>query len=310
MHKGVLYMVISSFAFSLMQLCVKALPHISIAELVIFRSLVSLSICIFFLRKQQVSIWGNNTKVLLARGFFGIIALTLFFITLQNIPLASAVTIQYMSPIFTAFFAIYIMKEKTRLLQWMFFLMAFAGVLIMKGFDDRISYMYLGLGLLSASFSGLAYNCIRLLKASEHPLVVVAYFSIVALPVFGSLTILNQLGVPGLEFFSWVWPNLKDLGLLLLLGVFTQIAQLYMTKGIQSDKAGNIMSVKYIGTIFAFSFGYFIFGETYSTMSLVGILLVLAGIILNIIFKEKSQEFTENGSADNGPDQSSGRSMA
>ena len=125
MHKGVLYMVISSFAFSLMQLCVKALPHISIAELVIFRSLVSLSICIFFLRKQQVSIWGNNTKVLLARGFFGIIALTLFFITLQNIPLASAVTIQYMSPIFTAFFAIYIMKEKTRLLQWMFFLKPF-----------------------------------------------------------------------------------------------------------------------------------------------------------------------------------------
>lgn len=310
MHKGVFYMIASSFAFSLMHLCVKALPHIPIAELVFFRSLVSLSICLFFLRKHKASIFGNNKKVLIGRGAFGVIALTLFFITLQHIPLASAVTIQYLSPIFTTFFAIYIMKEKTRLMQWLFFLMAFAGVLIMKGFDDRISYLYLGLGLLSASFSGLAYNCIRLLKATEHPLVVVAYFSVVAIPVFGSLIVLNQMGVPGLGFFSWVWPDLKDLALLLLLGVFTQVAQLYMTKGIQSDKAGNIMSLKYIGTIFAFSFGYFIFGETYSNMSLIGILLVLVGIILNIIFKEKPQELTENGSADNGSDQGSGRSLA
>lgn len=303
-------MIVSSFAFSLMQLCVKALPHIPIAELVFFRSLVSLSICLFFLRKHQVSVWGHNKKVLIGRGAFGTIALTLFFITLQHIPLASAVTIQYLSPIFTTFFAIYIMKEKTRFMQWIFFIMAFVGVIIMKGFDERISHLYFGLGLLSAGFSGLAYNCIRLLKATEHPLVVVAYFSVVAMPIFGVLILMNQWGVPGLEFFSWVWPNWKDLILLLLLGVFTQIAQLYMTKGIQSDKAGNIMSVKYIGTIFAFSFGYFIFGETYSAMSLIGILLVLAGIILNIIFKEKSQEFTENGSGDNGSDKSSGQSLA
>ena len=74
MNKGAQYMIISSFAFSLMHLCVKALPHIPVFELVFFRSIVSLIISYIALRKKSVPVLGNNRKVLLARGMFGVTA--------------------------------------------------------------------------------------------------------------------------------------------------------------------------------------------------------------------------------------------
>ena len=281
MNKGAQYMLVSSFAFSLMHLCVKALPHIPVFELVFFRSIVSLLISFTSLKQKKIDVLGNNKKVLLARGFFGVTALTLFFITLQNLPLAGAVTIQYLSPIFTAFFAIWILNEKIKNRQWFFFALAFLGVLTLKGFDisGQISFKYVGIGLVSACFSGLAYNCIRLLRNTEHPLVVVFYFPLVATPIMAVLS-----------YFNWVKPQGIDWVYLILLGIITQIAQIYMTKGIQSDRAGNIMTYKYIGVLFAFGYGYLFFGETYSFMSIFGIFLLLSGVLLNIVFKYKKVE--------------------
>lgn len=280
MNKGAQYMILSSFAFSLMHLCVKALPHIPVFELVFFRSIISLIISYVALKRKNVPVFGTNKKVLLARGMFGVTALTLFFITLQNIPLAGAVTIQYLSPVFTAIFAIWLLKEKMQNRQWLFFALAFLGVFLLKGFDisGEISYKFVGVGMVSACFSGLAYNCIRLLRKTEHPLVVVFYFPLVATPIMGVLS-----------FFQWVSPQGTDWLYLLMLGGITQVAQIYMTKGIQSDVAGNIMTYKYVGVLFAFAYGYFFFGETYSLMSLFGIFLLLSGVILNIVFKYRQK---------------------
>jgi drug/metabolite transporter (DMT)-like permease len=74
---------------------------------------------------------------------------------------------------------------------------------------------------------------------------------------------------------------------LLLLGVLTQLAQVFMTKGIQGDLAGNTMSYKYVGVLFALVYGYLFFGETYSVFSVFGILLLLLGVVLNMIYKNK-----------------------
>ena len=72
-------MLLSTFAFSLMQLCVKFLPHLLATELVLFRSLISLVLSLVYLQRIGVSLWGNNKKWLVLRGLFGITALSMFF---------------------------------------------------------------------------------------------------------------------------------------------------------------------------------------------------------------------------------------
>ena len=281
MNKGAQYMIISSFAFSLMHLCVKAMPHIPVFELVFFRSLGSLLITLLYLNKKRIPIFGNNKKVLFARGLLGTIGLCLFFITLQNIPLAGAVTIQYLSPVFTALFAVVILRERVKKRQWLFFSLAFIGVFLLKGFDvsGQISYYFVMVGVVSACFSGLAYNCIRHLRTTEPTLVVVFYFPLVATPIMGVLS-----------FFNWVKPEGIDWVYIIALGIVTQVAQVFMTKGIQSDSAGNIMTYKYVGVVFAFIYGYFIFKETYSFLSVFGIFLLLSGVILNAVFKNQQDK--------------------
>ncbi|MCF8461767.1 MAG: DMT family transporter [Flavobacteriales bacterium] len=272
-------MLISTAAFSLMQLCVKFLSHLPTHELILFRSGISLILSLAYLLPKGIHPLGNNRKFLLLRGVFGVTALSLFFITLQKLPLASAVTVQYLSPIFTAIIAIFLLGERMKKLQWFFFGLAFLGVVLLKGFDERVSVLYLGLGVLSAFFAGAAYNCIRMVKDTDHPLVVVLYFPMIAIPIMLVLS-----------YFEWVTPIGWDWGLILLLGIFTQIGQVYMTKALQAEKANVVASLKYLGSLYALIFGYFIFDETYNWISIVGIVLILSGVLMNVLTKNWTNE--------------------
>ena len=267
----------STAAFALMQICVKYLPHIPAHELILFRSIISIVLSIAMLRRLGLPLLGNNRKVLLMRGIFGTTALLMFFYTLQNIPLASAVTLQYLSPIFTALFAAIFLKEKMQLKQWLYFGISFVGVALIKGFDERISLTFMLIGICSAMFSGMAYTCIRQLKDTEHPVVVALYFPLVAIPIMSVMSYLN-----------WVTPQGADWLYLLLMGLFTQVAQILMTKGIQSGIANKMISLKYLGTIYALSIGYLLFGESYGIMSLLGIAMVISGVVLNLWKKRVS----------------------
>ncbi|MBL4587224.1 MAG: DMT family transporter [Flavobacteriales bacterium] len=269
-------MLISTMAFSLMQLCVKFLHHLPTHELILFRSGISLVLSLGYLLPKGINPLGNNRKFLLLRGIFGVTALSLFFITLQNIPLASAVTIQYLSPIFTAIIAIFLLGERMKTIQWFFFGLSFIGVALLKGFDERVSVFYFVIGIIAAFFAGAAYNCIRMVKNTDHPLVVVLYFPMVATPIMLVLS-----------YFDWVTPIGWDWALILLLGIFTQIGQVFMTRALQAEKANLVASLKYLGSLYALGYGYFIFDETYGLLSLLGIVLVLGGVILNVGMKKR-----------------------
>lgn len=269
-------MLLSSFAFSLMTLFVKYLDNIHAFEIIFFRSLVSLVITFSYLKIKKISPLGVNKKYLILRGVFGVTALTLFFVTLQNVPLANAVTIQYLSPIFTAIFAIFMLGEKLKWLQGLFFLISFAGVILIKGFDERISTLYFVLGIVSAVFAGLAYNSIRKVKDTDHPLVVVLYFPLIATPVMAVLS-----------YFYWTTPSLFDMVILISIGLVTQVGQVYMTKALQIENAAKISAMKYVGIIYALAYSYFIFDETYSTQALLGIGLVILGVLFNVGYKTR-----------------------
>jgi drug/metabolite transporter (DMT)-like permease len=81
-------------------------------------------------------------------------------------------------------------------------------------------------------------------------------------------------------FQEWVWPSMQDWLLIIILGGVTQIAQITLTKALQSDTAANAIVLKYLGVIHAFFIGWFFFEETITFVSFIGIVIVLLGIIL------------------------------
>lgn len=274
---GVRLMLLSTLSMGLMSACTKALGHLPAIEIAFFRSLLSLSFCWIILWYQKVSFWGNRPKWLIMRGITGSLALITYYITLQRMPLASAVMLQYLSPIFTALISVWFLKEKLFPVQWLFFLMSFGGVLLMKGFDSRISLFFMGVGISSAFFTALSHANIRNLKKSEHPLVIVAYLPLLSIPL---------TSIPTL--FDWVAPGGYDWLLLLAVGIFTQLAQTFMTMAYQAEEANRVASVNYAGIIFALSLGYIFFNEVFNFWVLSGMMLVISGVIFNIGFTKKS----------------------
>ena len=86
--------------------------------------------------------------------------------------------------------------------------------------------------------------------------------------------------------FNWVMPTGTDWLVLLGIGITVTIAQVYMTKGYQADRAANVSNFNYLGTVYAIAFGYFMFGETLSPLGTVGIALILIGVIMSTRFRQ------------------------
>ncbi|MEO5859286.1 MAG: DMT family transporter [Pyrinomonadaceae bacterium] len=274
--EGVRAMFISTLAFSLANVIVKQISHIPAMEVVFFRCLFASSFCFIGLYRARADWKGSHRGLLLARGIFGTTALYFFFLTVQNTPLASAMTIQYLSPIFTSVIAILVLREKVRALQWLFYAMAFAGVLLIEQFDPRTSPYYLAIGILSAFCSGVAYNLVRRMRDQEHPLTVVLHFQLVGVVVgFFSL------------FFTWKMPQGWDWFWLFMIGVLSQLGQIFLTNALQREKAAGVAIINYTGLIYGIFFGVFVFGEQLFPVTLFGMLLVVGGVLLSIAYSAR-----------------------
>ncbi len=277
--KGVRAMLVSTLAFFAANVCVKQVAHIPAMETVFFRCILATVFCVVALKRANASVIGSNHVMLLLRGLFGTTALFCFFLTIQQMPLASAQTIQYVSPIFTATIAIFVLKENVLPAQWLFYAIAFGGVLLIERFDARISPFYLGLGLISAFCSGMAYNLVRGLRGKEHPLTVVLHFQLVgAVLGFGSL------------FFQWETPHGWDWLYLFLIGVFSQIGQMFLTNALQRERIAGVAIINYTGLVYALTIGWFIFGETQPVTSLFGMILVVLGVLLSVLYGRRRQQ--------------------
>lgn len=276
MTPGIKNILLATIFFTLMNVGVKYLSHIPSYEVVLFRAFVSLVVCFFLLRRQKIHLWGNNKKNLLLRGISGTAALVMYFYTLQNMPLASAVTIQHLSPIFTIIIATFMLKETARPIQWLFFIIAFGGVFMVKGFDARITVVELCIGISAAFLAGLAYNYVRKLKDTDHYLVVVFYFPLVTVPVVGTYTL-----------FNWVVPSASDLVVLLFIGLTTTAAQIYMTKAYHAEKAANITIFNYLGVVYAIFIGLLFFNESLVFLGITGIILIIFSLFLSSLYSKK-----------------------
>jgi drug/metabolite transporter (DMT)-like permease len=274
-------MLLSTAIFAVMNVLVKYVTNIPAIEIILFRSIVSFFMSGFTLGLKKINPLGTNRRVLFIRGLTGAIALIMFFTTLQHIPLASAVTLMFLGPIFTAILGVWIVKEKVYPWQWVFFALSFVGILMIKGFDPRISPLMALLGVGAAFFSGLAYNMIRKLKTSEHPLVIIFYFPLVTLPIVGVYS-----------YFNWVMPEGIEWLILLAIGVLTQLAQYYMTKSYQSEDLSKVANINFIGIIYALGFGYVFFDETFNLLTYLGMSCVMLGVVLNVLYKAKKERIS------------------
>ena len=274
--KGSQFMMLSAFFVALVSLGVKLLHQIPAVEVLFFNSLGALVASFSALRYRRISIWGKNRSLLLTRGIVGTLGVTLYFFTLQNISLPSAITLHYTAPIFAALIGIFLVKEPIYPQQWFFLVLSFAGVTLINGFSLTDASWYILSGLTGAFFRGLSSSIVRKIEQMEHPLVVTFYAYLVTVPLAGTYML-----------YDFVMPQPQDWIILGAISVLGYIAHYYAVKAYQLGPVAPVAATAYVAIVYALLLSYLFLGEAFPRLKLLGMALVLLGVLLNLFYRQK-----------------------
>ncbi|MGR5269475.1 DMT family transporter [Vibrio astriarenae] len=280
---GVKFMLLSAMGFALMSACVKYVSThgIPVFEIVAARALVSLILSYLDVKRKRISIWGNNRKLLLARGTVGTMALMCVYYSVTTLPLAEATILQYVHPVSTALLGLLFLKERIQLPTLICIALCLLGLFVivqpnMAGnHAEDLPLFSVGIALLGAMGSSIAYIIVRKLSRTEDSSVIIFYFPLVALPTSILLT-----------WNDFVMPSLYLTFMLVLIGIFTQIGQYGLTKAMQTQAAGQASAYSYIQIVFSALIGVWVFNEIPSIWTYMGGGLIVTGALINVFGRQ------------------------
>jgi drug/metabolite transporter (DMT)-like permease len=270
-------MVLSAFCFSVMSLMVKlAGARIPSQEVVLVRAVVSLAMAYVLVLRAKPGNWGVRKGLLVFRGLMGFAALSCFFYGVIHLPLADATVIQYTNPVWTAWLGWWLLDEALSTGEAVLSGAGLVGVLLIArptvlfgGLGAaRLDPWAVGVALAGALLSAGAYVSVRRLSRTEHPLIIVFYFTLVTVPA----------ALPGV-LFGAVMPTALEWALLVGVGVTALAGQVFLTRGLQREPAGRATAIGYAQIVFAALWGILFFREMPDGLSLLGAAMVLVSVV-------------------------------
>jgi S-adenosylmethionine uptake transporter len=280
-----LWMLLASLFFATMGVCIKfAAAHFNSFEIVFYRGLVGMVFLIGMTRINGVSLRTRLPMMHVWRSIVGTISLTAWFFAIAALPLATAMTLNYMSSVWIATFLLggaLLMQGRNAPIReqgplFLTVLAGFAGVAMMLRptlADNQV--MGALVGLLSGIFAAFAYLQVAALsRAGEPESRTVFYFSVGAV-LAGALGMLF-VGVSPLHWPSALW--LLPIGLLALFG------QLCMTRAYSRGATLVVANLQYSGIVIAGIYGVLIFGDQLPLIGWLGMaLIIVSGIVATVL---------------------------
>jgi len=282
-----LLMLGAALLFSVMAVCVKwASPQYGAGEMVFYRSLVGALFITAIARARGTPLRTTLPAMHFWRCISGVVSLTLWFYAIGGLPLATAMTLNYMSSVWMALFllggAVMLGAARVdgRLVAAV--LTGFAGVALVLRPTLEQQQLWHGLaGLLSGLLAAMAYLQVTALgRAGEPEERIVFYFSLGGL-VVGALWIAQQ----GASVHT---P--RGLALLLAIGLLATTAQMMMTRAYRIGRTLSNANLQYLGIVFSFAFGVLLFDDPVTWMALAGMaLIVIAGLAATLLRSRQQQ---------------------
>ena len=275
-----LWMLLASLFFATMGVCIKfASEHFNSFEIVCYRGMVGVIFLLGMTRVRGVSLRTSVPMMHFWRSVVGVTALTSWFYAIAALPLATAVTLNYMSSVWIAAFllggALLVQGRNAPIKQqgplFLAVLAGFAGVAMMlRPTLNEDQFVGAFVGLLSGIFSAFAYLQVAALsRAGEPESRTVFYFSIGAV-------LAGALGMVFVGASTWHWPSALWL---LPIGLLAVFGQLCMTRAYASGATLVVANLQYSGIVFAGIYSLTIFGDQLPLIGWLGMgLIIVSGI--------------------------------
>ena len=270
-----LWMVAAGLSFALMGVIVNlAASQFSAAELVFYRAIMQMAVAWGVLASAGVSVRTTKLGMHVHRGVAGFVSLFMFFYALTTLPVATAMTLNYMSPLWLALLLTGIARERpgTRLVVTV--LLGFAGcVMLLRPTLSAGQIWPATIGMVSGVISAVAYwNVRELVRAREPVARVVFYFALFA--VLGSLVWMAPQ--------EWHPITIANIWMLAGVGIFGSSGQLAMTRAYGRGSTLVTAALSYSGIVFSALLGVLVGHDALPLIAWLGIALIIAAGIIAV----------------------------
>lgn len=304
--------MLGSFSFSVMFLFVKLMADANTFTLVFYRAVIEIAIAVVDLKRKGENLLGPEDPIirryLVLRGSIGAFAVCAFFFGIQLLPLPDAVTLQFTTPPFAAAFAVCMVGERWKSLDMVGAIVCLMGVAFIarptwlfggseEAQEKDASAIMKALAVLvttgGAACAGLAYVTVRKIGERASAVVMVLYFGVLSIPItlIGSAVLVGEWRIWGKTMFS-----IKDVFLLLVIGVSSYAGQFFTNLGLQHETAATATLATSTQIVWTYIFEILFLHEVLDPWSMggtaliLGYMLVVAGIKLR---KESTYTPTE-----------------
>lgn len=219
----------------------------------------------------------DNPKAQIIRALLLMGSTLLYFTALSGLPLATAKSISFVSPLLVTIFALWFLKEHVSLGRWIAVVVGLLGVLLVISPSGKFDW-YFGLPLMAAVCYSLYQIMTRRFSATEHPVTTLFYTGFV-----GSIVI--SLIVP----IFWVAPQIRDLPAFLFLGFAGAFGHFMLIKAMELEDASFLSPLTYVQLIWVTLLGYFAFDHLPTNVGFVGMAIIVgAGLYVALGARESS----------------------
>ncbi len=289
-QKGIIFIILSAFNFSVMNTLVKFVEGVPSIEKAMFRNAVALLFTFIILVKTRLNKEKvekkyerhflpnkGNEKILLIRSIAGTLGLAFLYISIDRIDLTDATMLNKLSPFFMILFSYIFLKEKIYKPQIIALIIAFLGAMLVIRPTLSIEVIPYIIGMLSGLFAGLAYTCVRYLSSiGERSSIIIFYFSLTTIIILSPVL-----------YFVYVPLNESQFMLLILSGLFASFGQFALTKAYSLAPSKEISIYDYSQMIFSSIWGYLVFAQVPNSLSLTGYFVILVASMYMYLYNNK-----------------------
>jgi S-adenosylmethionine uptake transporter len=287
-----LWMVLASFWFALMAVGIKfASNSFGTLELVLYRGLVSMVFMAIVVRARGATLRTPVPMMHVWRSTIGVLSLSAWFYAIAHLPLATAMTLNYMSGVWVAAFIVggallYGDSQKQGPLLGTV-LLGFTGVVMTLRPTIDQNQLFAGVvGLLSGMGAALAYMQVTALgKVGEPEERTVFYFSV-------GTAIVGAVGALFTDLTPWSEVRLQDALWVIPIGILASLGQWCMTRAYRKGATLVVASMQYSGIVFAALFSLLLFGDKIAPMGWAGIAVIVASGLLATVLRARAMPNT------------------
>ncbi|MEQ1535768.1 MAG: DMT family transporter [Burkholderiaceae bacterium] len=273
-----LWMVLASFFFATMGVGVKiASKDFNTFELVCYRGFISMLFMWLIMRARGVTLTTKVPMMHVWRATIGVLSLGSWFYAIAHLPLATAMTLNYMSGVWIAAFivggAMFYSSAKDAKSQGpllLTVLCGFAGVVMTLRPTIDQNQLFAGvIGLLSGMGAALAYMQVTVLGRLGEPEERTVFYFALGSAIAGGIGLLFTGFSPKSSWSSvgawWLIP----------IGILASLGQWSMTRAYSKGSTLVVANMQYSGIVFAAIYSLVLFGDNISPLGWSGIAVIL-----------------------------------